>query len=103
MGDAGCLGAFVNGCLKVRSGGVDLFTQTGFLYVADRGRNQVVVFDAAGEYVTGFAEGEEHRIIDVAARYGRVYVVDAKLPGIRVFEQGTWREVDPIPPPFLWS
>jgi len=79
--------------------GCSVDPETGFLYVADRGRNQVVVFDAAGEYVTGFAEGEEHRIIDVAARYGRVYVVDARLPGIRVFEQGTWREVDPIPPP----
>ena len=78
--------------------GCSVDPETGYLYVADRGRNQVVVFDAASAYVTSFGEGEENRVLDVAARYGRVFVADGGASRVRVFEQNTWQEIESIPP-----
>jgi DNA-binding beta-propeller fold protein YncE len=74
--------------------GCSVDPETRFLYVTDRGRNQVVVFDTAGAYVTSFGEGEGNRVLDVAARYGRVFVADGHAKKIRVFvyvnDFGTW-------------
>ncbi|MBE0641253.1 MAG: hypothetical protein IH599_04405 [Bacteroidales bacterium] len=61
----------------------------GWLYVADAGRKQVVIFDNALQYIAALGEGEGFKPNDVAVGNGRIWVADAKGNRICVYDQST--------------
>jgi DNA-binding beta-propeller fold protein YncE len=61
----------------------------GTKYVADSGRNQVVVFGADDEYVKAIGEATPWRPVDVAAFEDRLYVADAANQIVKVFDKAT--------------
>ncbi|GAB4221990.1 MAG: SBBP repeat-containing protein [Acidobacteriota bacterium] len=66
------------------------FDEDGVLYVADRGRRQVVAFapDAEGRLAWSRAYGESETLLptDVVARNGRLYVTDISDHEIEVYD-----------------
>jgi hypothetical protein len=58
---------------------INCSTETnGTLYVADAGRNQVVVFSGTGKYLSAFSVGENSRPTDVAVNADRIFITDIK-------------------------
>jgi DNA-binding beta-propeller fold protein YncE len=60
----------------------------GFLYVADAGRNQIVVFDRGKRYVHAFGETENFRPTDVEFHQGKIYVANALGHSVLVYNPG---------------
>jgi sugar lactone lactonase YvrE len=61
----------------------------GLVYVADKDRGQVVVFDQTNEYVRAYGEQDQFEPTDVAVHGGRVYVCDIRDEEIEILDQGT--------------
>ena len=59
----------------------------GDCYVADAGRNQVVVFDKNGNYLAAVGKAAELKPRDVAVSTDRVYVADFQTHDIRVYDK----------------
>jgi sugar lactone lactonase YvrE len=79
------------------------FDDEGYLYVADSGRNEVVVYDPAGNFSTAFGQNLEKifdlkpRITDVNVFGGKLYVLDMGTGRIRVLNRKTGEEIaEPI-------
>jgi DNA-binding beta-propeller fold protein YncE len=70
----------------------------GYLYVADTGRNEIVVYDPAGNFLTSFGKdfgkifGFNPRIVGVAVFGGKLYVLDMGTQRIRVLDRKTGEE-----------
>lgn len=64
-------------------------TGDGQLYVADVEREQIVVFDSAGDYVSGFGEAPGFRPTDVFVEGDRVWVADVGGRKVRVYDRRT--------------
>ena len=59
----------------------------GFVYVADMGRRQVVVFDRNGEYVRSYGKtGDFGGPVDVELHDGKLYVCDVKKHTVHVVD-----------------
>ena len=69
----------------------------GAKYVADSGRNQVLVFDANGNFRGAVGAKEEMKPRDVAIAKDRFYVADAKNHCVRVYDKQTRKELFVIP------
>ena len=70
----------------------------GTLFVADAGREQVVVFTAAGRFVHAIGGGGTMgRPTDVALGDGRVWVADVRSRCVRVYSRDGFLPVDTIP------
>jgi len=61
------------------------FDPSGNLYVADSERGQVVVFDAAGNYLQALGDPRNEKPTDVAVADGKLLVVDLAGHVIRVY------------------
>jgi hypothetical protein len=62
----------------------------GYLYVADVGRGQVVVFDDQRRYVTAIADSVSTKPTDVFVAEDRVWVADLGSRTVRVYEKDTY-------------
>jgi len=61
----------------------------GDCYVADAGRDQVIIFDGKGSYVATIGKEGEMKPRDVAVSKNRIYVADLQKHGVRVFDKAT--------------
>lgn len=59
--------------------------EKGYLYVADVGRLEIVVFDENGNYVKCFGEKEKFKPTDVAAYKDKIYVANPTSNKINVY------------------
>lgn len=70
---------------------------SGRLYVADSGRQQVVIFDADGSYVAAIGESKGARPVDVFVADGRIWVAYFGLRQIRSYSADDFRPLSTIP------
>lgn len=65
------------------------FDERGYLYVADPGRREIVVYDTNGDYVTSYgrALADKVKIVAVAYFQGKIYALDAGTSRIRVLNR----------------
>lgn len=61
--------------------------EDGFLYVADMGRYQVVVFDQNGNYVKYFGESEKFKPNDVCVKGNKIFVANLANQKICVYSK----------------
>lgn len=59
------------------------------LYVGDTLRNQVVVFDAAGKYVTEYGDGKQFNPSDLLVTADELYILDNATHGLKVYDLKT--------------
>ncbi len=59
----------------------------GYLYIADVGRMQIVVFDDKGNYVNAFGESENFKPCDVSVNDNKIWVADLKGQKIRIYSK----------------
>jgi len=69
----------------------------GFLYVADSGRNQILIFDNNQNYVAAIGKLNEFMPRDVAVSRDRIYVADLKGHTIRAYDKATRTELFTFP------
>ncbi len=69
----------------------------GNFYVADSGRDQVVIFDKDENYVTAIGKIGEMKPRDVATSQDRVYVADIQNHNVHVYDKATLRPLFNIP------
>jgi DNA-binding beta-propeller fold protein YncE len=69
----------------------------GSFYVADSGREQVVIFDKDQNYVAALGKLGEMAPRDVAVSQDRIYVADLKNHNVRVFDKATRNPLFTIP------
>ncbi len=60
--------------------------EAGRLFIADGNRQQVVVFDAAREYLNAFGEKENFKPTDVEVHQGKVYVANVLEHSVYVYD-----------------
>lgn len=70
----------------------------GNLYVADNGRNEVVVYDPQGNYLKSMGkfrdtQGKKSTTVGVAVHGDLVYVLDGRLSEIRVLDRNTGEQL----------
>jgi len=61
----------------------------GTKYVTDTGRNQVLVFDAADQFVQAFGAQGQFKPVDTAVKGGRLYVADIDHHEVQVLDKRT--------------
>ncbi len=71
--------------------------ETGNLYVADSERQQIVVFDEAGNYLKSFGQGEEIKPTDVFVDDKNIWVTDLKNHQVMVYDKSTYEYQRSIP------
>jgi len=69
------------------------FDQDDYMYVADTGRKQVVVYTPAGDYARDFSFGKDVKIVSVAVYQGKLYALDLGTSRIRVLDRKTGEEL----------
>lgn len=75
------------------------FDEEGYLYVADSRRNEVVVYDPAGNYAASFGKnfepifGLKPKIVGVNVFGGKLYVLDMGTNRIRVLDRKSGAEL----------
>lgn len=65
------------------------FGPSGKLYVADTLRNQIVVFDTDGNYITEYGTGKEFKPADVVVTEEELFVLDIASHSIHVYDLQT--------------
>lgn len=68
----------------------------GYLYVADTGRKEIVVYNPAGDYVKAIGKGFGGSIVDLAVFKEYLYALDNKANEIRVLDRKTGEQVGSI-------
>lgn len=61
----------------------------GYLYIADSGRNQIVVFDNTGKYVNSFGEIIKYKPLDVFVSDDKIWVANMENHKIHVYKNDT--------------
>jgi hypothetical protein len=61
----------------------------GSSYIADSGRDQVVVFDKDGNFVAALGKAGETQPRDVAVNAARIYVADMKQHSVHVYDKAS--------------
>lgn len=69
----------------------------GACYVADAERNQVVVFDNKGNYLSTIGKEGEMKPRDVAVDPGRIYIADLQKHDVHVLDKATRKVLFDIP------
>lgn len=69
----------------------------GSLYVADAGRNQVVIFDSKENCVAAIGKAAELKPRDVAVNQNRIYVADLQTHNVHVYDKATREKLFDIP------
>lgn len=68
------------------------FDKEGYLYVADVGRKEIVVYDNDENYVNAFRQAKGSKIVSVAIHDGKLYALDLGTSRIRVLDPKTGEE-----------
>lgn len=70
------------------------FDQEGYLYVADTGRKDIVVYNPDGSYFTAFGRNlaEKSKIVSVAVYKDNLYALDLGTSRIRVLDRKTGQQ-----------
>lgn len=63
------------------------FDKDGTMYVADTGRNQIVIYGPDGSYVGAIGKKDELRPCDVAIKGDRLYIADLKAHAVLVYSK----------------
>ena len=63
--------------------------EKGYLYIADSGRKQIVVFDNEGKYVHSFGEEDNYQPLDVFVSDGKIWVANLQDHKIHVYKNDT--------------
>ncbi|MCF6364766.1 MAG: 6-bladed beta-propeller [Bacteroidales bacterium] len=63
--------------------------EKGYLYVADSGRKEIVVFDVNGNFVNAFGASESFKPLDVFVSDNKIWVANMKNHTIDVFQNDT--------------
>jgi sugar lactone lactonase YvrE len=71
--------------------------QDGTLYVADTGREQVLIYRPDGTYVTAMGRKDEMKPSDVAITADRLYITDLKNHAVHVFAKADRKRLFSIP------
>jgi len=72
-------------------------TEDGYIYIADIGRNQVLVYDNNDKYIKAYGDADLlGKPLDVAVYQKRVYVVDQKKNTIYVFDKDSGKVIQEI-------
>jgi len=67
----------------------------GFLYVADTGRREIVVYDADGNYFASFhGTDPKTKYVDVKIYKGKLFALDLGLSRIRILNRKTGEQLD---------
>jgi len=69
----------------------------GTRYIADTGRQQVLIFDAGGNYLAAMGKKDEMKPSDVAISTDRLYITDLLNHCVRVFNKSDRRFLFTIP------
>lgn len=69
----------------------------GNFYVADSGRDQVVIFDKDENYVAAIGKLDEMKPRDVAVSNDRIYVADIQNHNVHVYDKATQKPLFTIP------
>jgi sugar lactone lactonase YvrE len=69
----------------------------GTIYVADTGRERVLIFDGARRYVGALAEEDGMKPTDVVLSRGRVYVADLQARRVWVYDKATRERLFGLP------
>ncbi|MCB0732226.1 MAG: hypothetical protein KDC88_14465 [Ignavibacteriae bacterium] len=69
----------------------------GNLFVTDTEREQVVVFNESGNYITSFGEKEESKPIDVFADQNKIWMADLKNHCVNVYNKSDYTFINSIP------
>lgn len=73
------------------------FDEDDFMYVADTGRKQIIVYNAAGDFAREISfENKLIKIVDVAVHKGKLYALDLGTSRIRVLDRQTGAELSVI-------
>lgn len=81
------------GIINTRTGGPLLnpggifISNAGYKYVADRDRNQIVVYDQSNEFARTYDAGPEFQPVDVVVDGDRVYACDVNEENIKIFDR----------------
>lgn len=69
----------------------------GNVYIADAGRNQVIIFDKSGNYIAALGKSGEMKPRDVAVDKNKIYVADFQTKSVRIFDRATHNFLSEIP------
>jgi len=69
------------------------FDQDDYMYVADTGRKQVVVYTPTGDFAREFSFSADTKIVSVAVYQGRLYALDLGTSRVRVLDRKTGEEL----------
>lgn len=69
----------------------------GTRYVADNGRQQILIYDAAGNFLAAIGKKDELKPTDVALTAGRIYTTDLRHHCVNVFNKATRELLFTIP------
>lgn len=82
----------------------------GYLYIADAGRYEIVVFDDKGNFVNSFGEKEKFKPVDIAVYDNKIFVANISNGKINVYANdtsykllSTFPDIEPGNPGFLCS
>jgi len=75
------------------------FDTDGSCYIADSGRNQVVIFDKDGNFVAAIGKAGETQPRDVALSSDRIYVADMLQHSVHVYDKATHNLLFDVPHP----
>ena len=73
------------------------FDTDGSYYIADAGRNQVIIFNKDGSYAATIGKAGEMNPRDVAVNQNRIYVADIKSHSVHVYDKATHNLLFDIP------
>ncbi len=62
----------------------------GYMYVADIGRKQIVIFDSLGKFKKNIGVVENSKPTDVFVKLGKIWVVDFKRQVVDVYDKNTY-------------
>ncbi|GAB4177628.1 MAG: SBBP repeat-containing protein [Geothermobacteraceae bacterium] len=71
-------------------------TPDGRTLVADIGRREIMVYDAAGEFVRAFGKKQKLRPSDIAADDRYIFVLDMNIAAVRVYDLNSYAYLETI-------
>ena len=71
-------------------------SKSGYKYVADRDRRQIVVYDQSNKFTRVFEAGPEFQPVDVVVYENRLYACDVNEEVIKIFDRTSGQLIDTI-------
>jgi len=71
--------------------------ENGYLFIADGGRKQVVIFDGDSKYVNSFGETENFKPTDVFVKENKIWVTNFEDNKIYIYSRDNYTLIDTFP------